>query len=114
MHRLKPIHLALIAVAIALLTAILGVVGNAIRGQEDCKKIEVNKSILFEIISTELITIRSGELDQAYMRVFGNDMVEFKGQPVPRWLKEKSTAIVNKEKLIHRLAPSECVLIFIP
>ena len=114
MNRIKPIHLALIAVSIALFATILGVVGNAVRSQQDCRKIETNKSILYATVRDNVARIRSGDLDEAYLRVYGDDLVNYEGKLVPRWTKERNKALVDNERLVNKLAPSECVLIFIP
>jgi hypothetical protein len=89
--------LAVLALVFALSANLLGMIGNGIRSQENCSKIEFQKTIQREEENEALRRIKSGQFDEEFQNIFGND-----------WVEQKQQAIKDAERLIAKLKPESC------
>lgn len=108
----KTRSILVIALALALLANLSGILTNSVRGQKTCKEVESLKAPEYELAKENLKNLSQYKGD--YIRIFGSKprVDPRTGETVPRWRIEYDRAVRIQTERVYRFRPHSCPFLF--
>ena len=108
----RAVKIAVVLAGVALIFSLVGTIQNAVNQHNNCQKIEVLKATEYKPLKEAYEKVRAGENDYDYLRIYGSELVEYKGKKIERWKAKKDAALRTAEKQLEKYASVSCQYFF--